>query len=78
MEEMQVNNEPENTASPSEEPQEQPVVEETTETPVEECPECVETPTPKAAPAPDARIDELLAKMDKLTSLAFERPPEIW
>ena len=73
MEEMQVNNEPENTASPCEEPQEQPVVEETTKTPVEECPECVETPAPETAPAPDARIDELLAKMNKLTSLASER-----
>ncbi len=73
MEEMQVNNEPEKTASPCEDPQEQPAVEETTETPVEECPECVGTPDPVTAPAPDTRIDEILAKMDKLTSLASER-----
>ncbi len=68
MEEMQVNEEPETVAAPSEEPAEQPVVEEAPAAPEEPAAEAEEP-----APPQDARIDELMAKMDRLTSLASER-----
>ncbi len=68
MEEMQVNEEPENVAAPCEETAEQPVAEEAPAAPDEPVAEAEET-----VPTQDERIDELISKVDRLTNLAAER-----